>query len=72
MMFKQFRHEPLGQASYLLGCTRAKEALVVDPIADLGADFYVIEAADLTLNIVGCWRRTCTPTSCRAPVSWRS
>jgi hydroxyacylglutathione hydrolase len=25
----------------------------VDPIADLGADFYVIEAADLTLNIVG-------------------
>jgi hydroxyacylglutathione hydrolase len=53
MMFKQFRYEPLGQASYLIGCTRAKEALVVDPIADLGADFYVIEAADLTLNIVG-------------------
>jgi len=53
MMFKQFRHEPLGQASYLLGCTRAKKALVVDPIADLGPDFYVIEAADLTLEIVG-------------------
>jgi hydroxyacylglutathione hydrolase len=53
MMFKQFRHEPLGQASYLLGCVRAKEALVVDPIADLGAEFYVLEAADLTLNIVG-------------------
>ncbi|HUG41509.1 MAG TPA: MBL fold metallo-hydrolase [Longimicrobiales bacterium] len=53
MMFKQFRHEPLGQASYLLGCTRAKQALVVDPIADLGPDFYVLEAADLTLEIVG-------------------
>lgn len=53
MMFKQFRHEPLGQASYLLGCVRAKQALVVDPIQDLGADFYVIEAADLTLEIVG-------------------
>lgn len=53
MIFKQFRFEPLGQASYLLGCGRAKEALVVDPIADLGADFYVVEAADLTLEIVG-------------------
>lgn len=53
MIFKQFRHEPLGQASYLLGCARAKQALVVDPIADLGVDFYVVEAADLTLDIVG-------------------
>lgn len=53
MMFKQFRYEPLGQASYLIGCTRAKQALVVDPIQDLGADFYVVEAADLTLDIVG-------------------
>ena len=50
MIFKQFRYEPLGQASYLLGCSRAKEAFVVDPIADLGADFYVIEAADRTLG----------------------
>jgi glyoxylase-like metal-dependent hydrolase (beta-lactamase superfamily II) len=53
MIFKQFRYEPLGQASYLLGCSRAKEAFVIDPIADLGADFYVIEAADRTLGIVG-------------------
>ena len=53
MIFKQFRYEPLGQASYLIGCARAKEALVVDPIADLGADFYIVEAADLTLGIVG-------------------
>jgi glyoxylase-like metal-dependent hydrolase (beta-lactamase superfamily II) len=27
--------------------------LVVDPIADLGADFYIVEAADRTLQIVG-------------------
>lgn len=53
MIFKPFRYEPLSQASYLLGCARAKEAFVVDPIADLGPDFYVIEAADLTLGIVG-------------------
>lgn len=53
MIFKQFRHEPLGQASYLLGCPRAKEAFVVDPIDDLGPDFYIVEAADLTLGIVG-------------------
>jgi hydroxyacylglutathione hydrolase len=53
VIFKQFRHERLGQASYLLGCARAKEALVVDPIDDLGPDFYIVEAADLTLGIVG-------------------
>lgn len=53
MIFKQFRYEPLGQASYLLGCPRAKEACIVDPIADNGPDFYIVEAADLTLGIVG-------------------
>ena len=35
MIFKQYRYEPLAQASYLLGCVRAKEAVVVDPIADM-------------------------------------
>jgi glyoxylase-like metal-dependent hydrolase (beta-lactamase superfamily II) len=52
MIFKQFRYEKIGQASYLLGCVRAKEAIVVDPIADLGVDFYVMEAADRGLAIV--------------------
>jgi glyoxylase-like metal-dependent hydrolase (beta-lactamase superfamily II) len=52
MIFKQFRHEPLGQASYLLGCPRAREGVVVDPIDDLGAEFYVLEAADLGLDVV--------------------
>ncbi|HSK15313.1 MAG TPA: MBL fold metallo-hydrolase [Gaiellaceae bacterium] len=53
MIFKQFRYEPLFQASYLLGCARAREALVVDPIADLGPDSYVLEAADQGLDVVG-------------------
>ena len=53
MNFKQFRYEPLAQASYLIGCMRAKEAFIVDPIANLGPDFYVLEAADLGLSIAG-------------------
>jgi hydroxyacylglutathione hydrolase len=53
MIFKQFRFEPLFQASYLIGCPRARQALVVDPIADLGTDFYVLEAADQGLDVVG-------------------
>ncbi len=52
MIFKQFRYEPLSAASYLVGCARAREALVVDPIADLGPDFYVLEAADQGLDVV--------------------
>ncbi len=51
MIFKQFRHEKIAQTSYLVGCIRSKEAIVVDPIADLGPDFYVIEAADRGLAI---------------------
>ncbi len=53
MIFKQFRYEPLFQASYLLGCPRARQGFVVDPIADLGTDFYVLEAADQGLDVVG-------------------
>ncbi|GAC1658275.1 MAG: hypothetical protein NVS9B1_17840 [Candidatus Dormibacteraceae bacterium] len=51
MILKQFRYEPLGQASYLVGCIRSREAVVVDPISNLGPDFYVLEAADLGLSI---------------------
>ena len=53
MIFKQFRYEPLAQASYIVGCIRTKKAFVVDPIDDLGVDFYVLEAADRGLNITG-------------------
>ena len=51
MILKQFRYENLGQASYLVGCVRSKEAIVVDPIADLGVDHYVLEAADRGLAV---------------------
>lgn len=53
MIMKQYRYEPLAQASYLIGCPRAKEAVIIDPIDDLGAESYVLEAADLGLTIVG-------------------
>ncbi len=53
MIMKQFRYEPLAQASYLVACPRAKEAVIIDPIEDLGSDFYVLEAADLGLAILG-------------------
>jgi glyoxylase-like metal-dependent hydrolase (beta-lactamase superfamily II) len=53
MIFKQFRYEPVNQASYLIGCARAKECFIVDPIDDLGVDFYILEAADLNQTIVG-------------------
>ena len=44
MIFKQFRHEPLNQASYLLACWRKGLAFVVDPIADRGVASYQAEA----------------------------
>lgn len=53
MIFKQFRYEPVAQASYLLACGTAKQGFVVDPIADLGTDFYLLEAADLGVTLVG-------------------
>lgn len=51
MIFKQYRYEPLSQASYMVGCIRSKKGVVVDPIADLGAQHYILEAADLGLTI---------------------
>lgn len=51
MIFKQFRFEPLGHASYLIGCPESAEATIVDPSEDLGPDSYILEAADLGLTI---------------------
>lgn len=53
MIFRQFRFEPLAQASYLVGCDRVKSGFVVDPIADLGPEFYILEAADRGIEIAG-------------------
>jgi len=53
VIFKQFRFEPAAQASYLLACGAVKQGFVVDPIFDLGSDFYLLEAADLGVTLVG-------------------
>lgn len=53
MIFKQYRYEPLGQASYLVASSSNKQGFVIDPIADLGPDFYVLEAADLGVTLAG-------------------
>lgn len=53
MIFKQHRHEPLAQLSYTIGCARAKEAVIVDPNEAIGAEAYVLDAADLGVSIVG-------------------
>src|SRR5919109_5552588 len=51
MIFRQLLRSESGCASYLLGCTRSGQAVVVDPLADLGAGAYALEAADRGLRI---------------------
>jgi len=53
MIFKQYRYEPLDQASYLLACWRKGVAFIVDPVMDLGTDFYREEAGRFQLSIRG-------------------
>jgi hydroxyacylglutathione hydrolase len=53
MIFKQYRHEPLNQASYLLACWRKGIAFIVDPVMDLGVEFYEKEARDFGVSIIG-------------------
>jgi hydroxyacylglutathione hydrolase len=53
MIFKQYRYEPLGQASYLVASSDTKQGFAIDPIADLGPDFYVLDAADLGVTLAG-------------------
>jgi len=53
MIFKQYRYEPLSQASYFLACWREKVAFVVDPVMDLGVDFYLEEAQRFKVSIRG-------------------
>jgi hydroxyacylglutathione hydrolase len=51
MIFRQILRSESGCASYLIGCGRSGQALVVDPLADLGARTYALEAADRGLRI---------------------
>jgi glyoxylase-like metal-dependent hydrolase (beta-lactamase superfamily II) len=53
MIFRQYLHDSLFQASYLLGCRRTSEAYVFDPNQDLGAGFYRREARTMSLRICG-------------------
>lgn len=53
MIFKQYRYEPLGQASYLVASSNTKQGFAIDPIDDLGPDFYLLEAADQGVTLVG-------------------
>lgn len=51
MYFKQLLNPAKGCASYMVGCLTAGECAVVDPLADLGAEEYVLEAAERGLKI---------------------
>jgi hydroxyacylglutathione hydrolase len=51
MIFRQILRSESGCASYLLGCVRSGHAIIVDPLADLGARTYALEAADRGLRI---------------------
>ncbi len=51
MIFRQLMFPATGCASYLIGCPASGEAAVVDPLASLGADQYLLEAADQGLAI---------------------
>jgi glyoxylase-like metal-dependent hydrolase (beta-lactamase superfamily II) len=53
MIFKQYRYEPLNQASYLLGCYRKGIAFIVDPLQELGVAHYQREARSFALSIRG-------------------
>ena len=49
MLLKRFYDEGLAQASYLVGAERSGEALIIDPVRDLGP--YLAAAADEELRI---------------------
>jgi hydroxyacylglutathione hydrolase len=50
-MFQRFYEEGLAQASFLVGCDRAKQAVVIDPRRD--ASIYVEAARQAGVSIVG-------------------
>lgn len=50
MFFKQFYDNHLSQASYLVGCQRTGEAIIIDPIRDLTEYIKVAENEGLTIT----------------------
>lgn len=51
MLFRAFYDQSRGCSSYMLGCVRTFEAIVVDPLECIGLETYMAEAADLGLRI---------------------
>lgn len=50
MFFKQFYDHQLSQASYLIGCQRTGEAMVIDPVRDLSKYIEVADAEGFTIT----------------------
>lgn len=50
MFFKQFYDNHLSQASYLIGCQRTGEAMIIDPIRDLTNYMEVAENEGFTIT----------------------
>lgn len=50
MFFKQFYDNNLSQASYLVGCQRTGEALIIDPVRDLTKYIEVADAEGFTIT----------------------
>ncbi|HEX5972938.1 MAG TPA: rhodanese-like domain-containing protein [Gemmatimonadaceae bacterium] len=52
MYFQRFFDTPLAQASYLIGCQRTGEAVVIDPNRDIGQYLAAAEAQELRITHV--------------------
>lgn len=50
MFFKQFYDNNLSQASYLVGCQRTGEAIIIDPVRDLSKYIEVADTENLTIT----------------------
>lgn len=50
MYFKQFYNQHLSQASYLIGCQRTGEAMIIDPIRDLTQYIEVADSEGFTIT----------------------
>ncbi|MDN8839734.1 MBL fold metallo-hydrolase, partial [Staphylococcus aureus] len=50
MFFKQFYDNNLSQASYLVGCQRTGEAIIIDPVRDLTKYMEVADSEGFTIT----------------------
>lgn len=52
MYFKSFFNQPLAQMSYLVGCQRTGEAIIIDPLRDLTPYIETAESENLAIKYV--------------------